>query len=89
MITTQRIPNQVTFDEALEKQVLFHPSVGMLDLGMSSYLHWAAMPLVREPLPGYQACAGLYAAWQREDHALELLMRAALDDYDLDSSRPT
>ncbi|MFZ5568709.1 MAG: hypothetical protein ACOY95_17135 [Pseudomonadota bacterium] len=89
MITTQSIPNQVTFDEVLEKQVLFHPSVGMLDLGMSSDFHWAAMPLVRKPLPGYQACAGLYAAWQREDHALELLLRAALDGCDLDSSRST
>lgn len=89
MITAQHIPNQVTFDEVREKQVLFLPSVGMLDFGMSSYFRWAAKPLVREPLPGYQVCPELYAAWQREDHVLELLIRAALDDRDLDSSRST
>lgn len=63
---------------------LYHPLVGRLELGMSSYFKWRAMPLLRESQTCYQTSAGLNATWQREDHALELMIRQAIEDMDSD-----
>lgn len=86
MITTQHIPTHVACEPVQGRdtsmQVLYHPSVGRLELGMSSYFQWGAMPLVRSALPGYETSAGLYATWQREDHALELMILQAINDQD-------
>lgn len=84
MITTLRIATQVTCDPVLRQHALFHPSVGRLELGMSNFFLWRAMPLERVEQPGYQTSAGLYATWQKEDHALDLMIRGALDDIDTD-----
>ncbi len=45
MITTLRIATQVTCDPVLGQHALFHPSVGRLELGMSNFFLWRAMPL--------------------------------------------
>lgn len=86
MISTQHIPTFVASEPVQGRDacmhVLHHPNVGRLELGMSSYFQWGAMPLVRDALPGYQTSAGLYATWQREDHALELMIRQAINDMD-------
>lgn len=84
MITTLHIATQVTFHPVLGQHALFHPSVGRLELGMSSYFKWRAMPLLRESQSGYHSSAGLYTTWQREDHALELMIRQAIEDMDND-----
>lgn len=82
MITTLHIATQVTCDPVLGQHVLFHPSVGRLELGMSNFFLWRAMPLERVEQSGYQTSAGLYATWQREDHALEIMIRQAINDMD-------
>lgn len=50
---------------------LFHPAIGELELGNSTYFQRFdrnRFPLKKQP--GYQTSAGLYAAWQLEDHSV-------------------
>lgn len=58
---------------------LYHPAIGELELGMSTYFQRFdrdRFPLVEQP--GYQTSAGLYAAWQLEDHSVNRRITAHL-----------
>lgn len=50
---------------------LAHVSVGVLELGMSSYFRWRTQNREFVGQAGYLSDLGLYVTWQREDQALQ------------------